>query len=193
LSRITLHQHYARDWTTRDPKQLYRDVVVAIDATRGLNNGQPSGVATWLHLLELQSGDRVLHVGCGLGYYTAIIAAAVTPGAVIGVELDVVLASQARANLTAVNQVTIVAANGVEYDSGPVDAILVNAGVTHPQALWLDRLRVGGRMLLPLTNQEGKGIMLKVTREPSGWAAQFVSGLTIFHCVGGRDAEVCRR
>ena len=193
LCRIALHQHRAHDWTTRDPNQLYRDAAVAIDPTRGLNNGQPSGVATWLHLLDLQSGDRVLHVGCGFGYYTAIMAAAVAPGDVIGVELDPALASQARANLTQVNHVTIVVANGTEYDSGLIDAILVNAGVTHPQALWLDRLRLGGRMLLPLTNEEGKGMMLKVTREAGGWSARFVSGLIIFHCVGGRDPELCRR
>ena len=144
VSRFALHQHHARDWTTRDPHQLYRDVAVAIDPTRGLNNGQPSGVETWLHLLELRSGDRVLHVGCGLGYYTAVIAAAVAPGEVVGVELDATLASQARANMAGLDHVTIVAANGAEYDSGPVDALLVNAGVTHPRALWLDCLRVGG-------------------------------------------------
>jgi len=183
----------ARDQATRDPSQLYRDVAVAIDANRGLNNGQPSGAATWLHFLELQRGDRVLHIGCGLGYYTAVAAAAVAPGEVIGVELDAVLASQARANLADVKHVTIVAGNGVEYDSGPVDVILVNAGVTHPRALWLDNLRSAGRMLLPLTNEQGTGLMLKVTREPNGWAAQFVSGLTIFHCVDGRDSDVCGR
>ena len=183
----------ARDRTTHDPSQLYRDVVVAIDANRGLNNGQPSGAATWLHFLELQRGDRVLHIGCGLGYYTAIAAAAVAPGEVIGVELDAALASRARANLADVRHVTIVDGNGVEYDSGPVDAILVNAGVTHPRALWLDNLRAGGRMLLPLTNEQGTGLMLKVTRKPNGWTAHFVSGLTIFHCVDGRDSAVCRR
>src|SRR5262249_12092383 len=138
-------------------------------------------------------GDRVLHIGCGLGYYTAVAAAAVAPGEVIGVELDAVLASQAQANLVAVKNVTIVGGNGVEYDSGAVDAILVNAGVTHPRALWLDNLCVDGRMLLPLTNEHGTGLMLKVTREPNGWAAHFVSGLTIFHCVDGRDTEVCGR
>ena len=186
-------KRHARDWTTRDPSQLYRDVAVAIDPNRGLNNGQPSGVATWLHFLELQSGDRVLHVGCGLGYYTAVIAAAVAPGEVIGVELDAALASQARANLGDVNHVTIVDADGIQYDSGPVDVILVSAGVTHARALWLDNLRAGGRMLLPLTNEQGKGLMLKVTRQPSGWTAQFVSGLIIFHCVGGRDPELFGR
>jgi protein-L-isoaspartate(D-aspartate) O-methyltransferase len=184
---------HAHDWTTRDPRHLYRDVAVAIDPNRGLNNGQPSGLATWLHLLELQPGDRVLHVGCGLGYYTAVIAATVAPGEVIGVELDAALASQARTNLGDVNRVTTVDANGVDYDSGPVDAILVNAGVTHPQVLWLDNLRTGGRMLVPLTNEDGKGMMLKVTRERVGWTAQFVSGLIIFHCVGGRDPELSGR
>jgi protein-L-isoaspartate(D-aspartate) O-methyltransferase len=89
--------------------------------------------------------------------------------------------------------VTIADANGVEYDSGPVDAILVNAGATHPQALWLGNLRAGGRMLLPLTNEQGTGLMLMVTREPNGWTAQFVTGLTIFHCIGGRDTELCAR
>jgi len=178
---------------TCDPSHLYRDVAVAIDPNRGMNNGQPSGVATWLHLLELQRADRVLHIGCGLGYYTAVIADAVAPGEVIGIELDAALASQARANLGDVNHVTIVGANGVEYDSGPVDVILVNAGVTHPRALWLDNLRADGRMLLPLTNEQGKGLMLKVTRKPSGWTAQFVSGLIIFDCAGGRDSELCGR
>src|SRR5262245_25308851 len=140
-------RHFTPDWTTRDQDQLYRDVVVAIDSGRGLNNGQPSALATWLQLLELQRGERVLHVGCGLGYYTAVIATAVTPGEVIGVEIDAALASQARANLTRVDHVTIVVANGVEYDPGPVDVILVNAGMTHLRALWLDRLRDGGRLL----------------------------------------------
>lgn len=190
---LFLTGRHTRDWTTGDANQLYRDVAVAIDANRALNNGQPRGVATWLHFMELQPGDRVLHVGCGLGYYRAVAAAAVAPGEVIGVELDAVLASQARANLGDVKNITMVGGNGVEYDSGAVDAILVNAGVTHPQALWLDNLRVGGRMLLPLTNQHGTGLMLKVTREPNGWTAQFVTGLTIFHCIGGRDTELCAR
>jgi protein-L-isoaspartate(D-aspartate) O-methyltransferase len=117
----------------------------------------------------------------------------VAPGEVIGVELDAVLAAQARGNLEDVKRVTIVGGNGVEYDSGPVDAILVNAGVTHPQALWLNNLRAGGRMLLPLTNDQGTGLMLKASREPNGWAARFLSGLTIFHCVDGRDTEVSGR
>ena len=139
------------------------DIVVAIDASRGLNNGQPSGLAAWLQALELRRGDRVLHIGCGLGYYTAIIAAVVAPhGEVIGVELDAALASRAGANLMSVKRVSVIAGDGCEFDPGPVDAILVNAGATHPRSLWLERLRPGGRMLLPLTDDNGTGILLRV-------------------------------
>ena len=38
--------------------------------------------------------------------------------------------------------------------AGPADAILINAGATHPRSIWLDSLRTGGRLLLPLTVTE---------------------------------------
>lgn len=185
----------ARDWTTSDPACLYHpDFVVAIDASRGLNNGQPSGLALWLHFLELQHGNHVLHVGCGLGYYTAVIATVVGPtGRVVGVEVDGALAARARANLSAFDCVEIVEGDGGEYDPGSVDAILVNAGVTHPRAAWLERLRLGGRTMLPVTDDTGTGMMLKVKREEAGYTAQWISSLTIFACVGGRNPDLSRR
>ncbi|HKC65040.1 MAG TPA: hypothetical protein VKB86_15465, partial [Pyrinomonadaceae bacterium] len=53
-----------------DPRHLYHNILVAIDAERKLNNGQPGSLAMWIDALELQAGDTVLHVGCGVGYYT---------------------------------------------------------------------------------------------------------------------------
>jgi protein-L-isoaspartate(D-aspartate) O-methyltransferase len=83
-----------------DPRHLYHNVVVAIDATRHLNNGQPGFLAVLLEALELQWGDHVVHIGCGLGYYTAIMAEVVGPaGAVTAIELDPTLAAQAGTNL----------------------------------------------------------------------------------------------
>ena len=194
VSRFARHPR-GHDYTTNDVTQLYDpDVAVAIDASRGLNNGQPSGLAAWIQLLELRRGARVLHIGCGLGYYTAIIAAVVeSSGEVIGVELDVALAARARQNLSSVKHVTIVAGDGCESDPGPVDAILVNAGATHPQSLWLDRLRPGGRMILPLTGDDGTGILLKVRREAAGYTARVVATTTVFHCLGSRDPGLSQR
>lgn len=193
-SRFSRRPH-TRDWTTDDPTRLYHpDIVVAIDASRGLNNGQPSGLALWLHYLELEPGDRVLHVGCGLGYYTAIIATVVGPtGRAVAVEVAAELAARARANLRSFDGVDVIEADGGDYDPGPVDAILVNAGVTHPRAVWLESLRLGGRLMLPVTDDAGTGMMLKVTREEGGYAAQWISSLTIFACISGRDPDVSRR
>ena len=76
-----------------NPGHLYRDVLVAIDAARFLNNGHPSSLAAWFDALDLQPADRVLHVGCGVGYYTAVVAETVgEQGYVTAVEIDAELA-----------------------------------------------------------------------------------------------------
>jgi protein-L-isoaspartate(D-aspartate) O-methyltransferase len=63
-------------WTTDDdnPSHVYHDVLIALDESRGINNGQPSLWAYLFDQLELAPGERVIHLGCGTGYYTAIIA-----------------------------------------------------------------------------------------------------------------------
>jgi protein-L-isoaspartate(D-aspartate) O-methyltransferase len=178
-----------------DPRRLYHNILVAIDPGRHLNNGQPSYLAFCIDSLDLDEGDRVLHVGCGVGYYTAIMAEVVgTSGHVMGVEIDVDLASRARENLKYLRQAEVAHGNGVEYDPGPCDAIFVNAGVTHPSAVWLDSLLPGGRLILYLTvafddSNTGRGAMLKVKREDRGYTAHFLGQVSVFHCIGSRDEE----
>jgi protein-L-isoaspartate(D-aspartate) O-methyltransferase len=87
----------------------------------------------------------------------------------------------------------VIEADGGDHDPGPVDAILVNAGVTHPRAVWLENLRLGGRIMLPVTDDDGTGMMLRVTREEGGYAAAWISSLTIFACSSGRDPDLSRR
>src|SRR5690349_24687455 len=55
-----------------DPRWLYHDVLVTIDATRNLNNGMPSFWARNFEHLDLARGERVLQVGAGTGYYSAV-------------------------------------------------------------------------------------------------------------------------
>ena len=95
-----------------DPRHLYRNVLVALHASRSLNNGHPGSLAGWLDALDLQPGERVVHLGCGTGYYTAIMAEMVGPhGGVLAVELDAALADPARKNLRPWSQVEVVAAD----------------------------------------------------------------------------------
>jgi protein-L-isoaspartate(D-aspartate) O-methyltransferase len=185
-------------WTTADadPRRLCHNVVVALDPARQLNNGQPSLLASWIDALELAAGERAVHVGCGVGYFTALIARVVgADGRVTGVEIDAGLAARARANLAELPQAEVVAADAATYDPGEVDALLVNAGVTHPLPIWLDRLRPGGRLLLPLTftmapSPHGKGLVLLVRRQGAGWSARFLTPVAIYPCLGCRDENL---
>ena len=173
---------------TDDPRHLYHDILVAIDPARDLNNGQPSLWAYLYDQLDLKPGERVCHVGAGTGYFTAILAEIVGPdGHVEAVEFDTELAERARANLSGWPQIRAVAGDGRTHDPGLRDVIIVNAGVTVPEPLWLDSLLDRGRLLVPLTGREGWGHFLLVTRRGDRHAAKFVSRTGIIHCASGRD------
>jgi protein-L-isoaspartate(D-aspartate) O-methyltransferase len=182
-------------WTTEDadPRQLYHDVLIAIDEERRLNNGQPSLWARMYDNLALSNGAHVVHVGAGTGYYSAILAEIVGgAGRVTAIEVDPALASRARESLAAWPQATVAAADGFTFRlDQPADAIVVNAGVTHLSLVWLDALAAeGGRLLVPLTNAEWWGCFLMITRlgcNPDRYRARFAGRVGVIPCVGGRD------
>jgi len=156
-----------------DPARVYHNIAVAIDPDRQLFNGQPGTLGVWIDMLDLAKGARVLHVGAGLGYYSAVIAECVGPtGRVVAYEVDEELAGEAWHNLASRSWVDVRHGDASQSIGGPFDAILVNAGVTHPLDAWLDALASGGRMMLPLTatmpamgSTLGKGLVVLVTRE----------------------------
>jgi len=180
---------------TDDPTAACHNVLFAIDAARELNNGHPEFWARLLDKLDIRAGDKVFHVGAGLGYYTAIMAElAGADGAVIAAEIDPTLAEQARTNLASRNNVEVTATDGALFDPGPVDVIVVNAGATHPIPGWLAALLPGGRMLLPLTADNGLGTVFRIERQatPDAFAAAAVSGVRIYPCTGARSAQAAR-
>ena len=177
-----------------DPRHVYHNVVIALDRSRDLFNGQPGTLALYINALDLAPGDRVYHLGTGTGYYTAIIAEVVgSGGAVVAAEVHPELGPMAQKNLADRKNVAVHAVDGAQLDPGECDAMLINAGVTHPLPLWLDRLRPGGRLLLPITMAMsptlGKGVMLKITRKPGGYGVLFVSFVAIYSAIGARDAQ----
>ncbi len=106
--------------TTSDPRHLYHNVVVVLDAAKDINNGQPSALAGWINALDLKSGDRVYHLGCGVGYYTAIMAEMVGPGgSVVAIDAQPELAARAREKLAGYPQAAVHAADGAVFDPQP--------------------------------------------------------------------------
>ena len=176
-----------------DPRHVYHNVLVAVDETRKINNGSPSLWAFALDHLDIATGEAVLHLGCGTGYYSAILAELVgADGHVIAVEQDAGLAERARDALAGWQQVTAIHADGASFTAGPRDVIVVSAGATHPLPAWLAALRPGGRLLFPLTSRRLGGYMLKVTRIGAGdrLAAALLCRAWFIPFAGGRDAAV---
>ena len=164
-----------------DPRNVYRDALIVLDATKRLNNGQPSLWAFHLSLLDIHPGNRILHLGCGAGYYSAILAELTGPhGSVVAVEIDEALAARARIALEPWPQVTILRADGAHGPFDSADVIVVSAGATHPLPAWLAALKPQGTLLFPLTATRGAGTMAYVTRKTANLFAATLSGSVFF-------------
>src|SRR5262249_12935025 len=96
-----------------DPEDLYHDVAIMLDPARSLTNGNPGTVVPWIEALGLSIGSSVFHLGCGTGYYAAIMSEMVGPtGRVSAIEIDPVLAAEARANLAPYSNVEVLEMDG---------------------------------------------------------------------------------
>ncbi|HWK48143.1 MAG TPA: rRNA adenine N-6-methyltransferase family protein [Stellaceae bacterium] len=179
-----------------DPAFLYQDTLIALDAEKGINIGQPSLHARCLDALSLRAGEDVLHVGAGAGYYTAIIAQLVGPKArIYAYEIDPGLAARAATCLKSHANIEVRAQSGIAEDLPRVDVIYVSAGITQPSWTWLDALRPGGRLMFPLQSMARWGAMLRVERPRIGtvWPACFVTRAGFILCDGRQDPELSRR
>jgi len=180
-----------------DPAPLYDDVLVGIVPERGLNNGQPSGHAMWLAAADPRPGEHTVHIGAGVGYYTAILAHMVgQEGRVTAIEFDPDLAARARANLSHLPNVTVLQGDGATIPLDPAGVIYVNAGATRPVDAWLDALKEGGRLVIPLTTNAafgagpprgGQGAMFRIERRGDEFHVSIVSGAAFIPGEGLRD------
>lgn len=175
---------------------IYQDTLVALDAARGINIGQPSAHARWIDALAPREGETILQVGVGTGYYTAILAHLIgRDGYVHAFEIDAGLASRARENLKDLPQVEVRAQSGIADGLPQVDAVYVCAGITQPSSAWLHALKPEGRLSFPLHAVGGVGGMLMVRRAApdAAWPARFISPAAFISCTGPQDEEGGRR
>ena len=135
----------------------------------GQTSSQPSTVATMLRLLDVPIGARVLDVGAGSGWTTALLAHLVGPtGRVVAVELDPDLARWGAANLAGSGQpwACLEPADPQVLgrpDAAPFERILVSAQAADlPQDL-VAQLAPGGRLVIPV-----RGEMLLVVHGADG-------------------------
>jgi protein-L-isoaspartate(D-aspartate) O-methyltransferase len=164
-----------------DPRHVYHNVLIALDESKSINNGQPSMWARFFDQLGVEPGTHVLHLGSGTGYYSAILAKLVGPqGKVTAVEIDSALAERGRIALAPWPHVTVLHSDGSSGPFDPVDVIVASAGATHPQPSWLAALNPAGKLLFPLAPAKGAGAMAFLTRRSGDNFAASLSYGTLF-------------
>lgn len=167
-----------------DPALLYQDLSLGL--TRHITTGLPSLHARCLDACGLRPGDHVVQIGAGTGYFTAIFAELVGPtGSVRAFEIDPI-ARVACENLAPWPWVRVEHRSGVTRHE-PADVVYAFAAVQQIPLEWIEALRPGGRLLVPLTPGDREGGILLVERSERGFPARFVTPARFIPCIGASD------
>lgn len=130
---------------------------------------QPYMVAAMTAALELKGDERILEVGAGSGYQTAVLAQLVRR--VYSIERIALLANRARKALDqfGVTNVNLRVGDGTIgwKEQGPFDGILVAAGAPVVPEDYLEQLEPGGRLVMPVGDLETQ-TLLRVTKRTDG-------------------------
>jgi protein-L-isoaspartate(D-aspartate) O-methyltransferase len=145
--------------------EAYLDTPLPIG--HGQTISQPYIVALMTEALEMKGGEKVLEIGTGSGYQTAILAEIASQ--VITVERIAALSKNAREHLKGYSNVTIITGDGSKghEEEAPYDGIIVTAAALQVPPALITQLAIGGRLVLPV----GPSLyqqLLKITRSAAG-------------------------
>ncbi|GAB2833419.1 methyltransferase domain-containing protein [Streptomyces daliensis] len=133
----------------------------------------PGVVIEMLRHLALGPGDRVLEIGTGTGYNTALLAHRTGTGRLTSIEIDPEVADRARTALHGLGlHPRLRCGDGEDGHTGdaPYDRVLATASVRRVPYAWIQQLRPGGVLLLPLDSPFGHDLLVRLTADGEGRA-----------------------
>ena len=152
--------------------QAYKDNALPLSV--GQTVSQPYIVAKMTELLELKGKERVLEIGFGSGYQTAVLG--LLTRKVFAVERIASIAAVAKERLMNLGY------RNISYRVGdgtlgweiyaPFDAILVAAGGPEIPEPLVDQLEIGGRMVLPIGKEQKSQVLVRVTKREKGYTTE---------------------
>ncbi len=152
--------------------RAYGDHALPIAANQTIS--QPFIVARMTELLEIDDRSRVLEIGAGSGYQTAVLAR--LAGQVYAIERIAELAREAQARIRALGifNATVKCFDGTLGWSAhaPYDAILVAAGSPEVPGPLTAQLGVGGRLVLPVGATRESQQLVRVVRTEEGFETE---------------------
>ncbi len=165
--------------------RAYENIPLPIDCAQTIS--QPSVVAVMTQALDLNSRCKVLEVGAGSGYQTAILAR--LSRRVYSLERHKPMIAPARARLEQLGVTNVI----LEHGDGslglpaqaPFDRIMVAAAAADPPRTLLDQLKVGGIMILPVGEGDSAQQLIKVVREEDGFTYTEMADVRFVPLLGG--------
>jgi len=151
----------------------------------GQTTSQPRMIALMLQELRLTGGEKVLEVGAGAGYQTALLAELARE--VVAVELIPELAERARRTLAVLGYTNVklyVATDVLGWpEEAPYDAVVVAAAAPRiPQSL-VDQMAAGGRLVIPVGTREGQDLLV-AEKTPEGVSVARKGGCRFVPLIG---------
>ena len=152
--------------------QAYKDNALPIEGQQTIS--QPFIVAKMTELLELKPSAKVLEIGAGSGYQTAVLSQIAQR--IFAVERVPQLCEEAQNRLTklGISNVTLKCADGtVGWDVyAPFDGILVAAGSPEIPTPLAHQLKVGGHLVIPIGEDQKSQRLIRVTRTEKEYVTQ---------------------
>jgi protein-L-isoaspartate(D-aspartate) O-methyltransferase len=156
MARVPRHEFVPEEFRS----QAYGDHPIPIGQSQTIS--QPYIVAIMLEYLALQPSHRVLEIGTGSGYQTALLAEIAAQ--VYSIERHAVLADSAKQTLSRLgySNVMVVTGDGTEGlpECSPFDGIIVAAAATDVPPALFEQLNEGGRMVIPVGPPECQELQL---------------------------------
>ena len=161
----------------------YEDMPLSIGF--GQTISQPFIVALMTHALTLKGDEKVLELGTGSGYQTAILARLAKR--IVSIERVDKLAESAKKVLDKLGCSNVEIHGAGETlgwpDGAPYDAILVTAGAPHIPDILLEQLTLGGRMVIPVGSRWEQDL-LKVTKRKRKHLVKNLGGCRFVPLIG---------
>lgn len=161
----------------------YEDTPLSIG--QGQTISQPYMVALMTECLELRGEEKVLEIGTGSGYQTAVLAE-IARG-VYSIERRPLLSEQAAKRLAELGyeHCTLKVGDGTQGwpEAAPFDGIIVTAGAPKVPAALRDQLADGGRLVIPV-GSEFHQTLYKIRREGARFVEEAITGCVFVPLVG---------
>ncbi|MGH3822867.1 MAG: ATP-grasp peptide maturase system methyltransferase [Pseudonocardiaceae bacterium] len=137
------------------------------------SSSAPALMALMLEALNVHDGHKILEIGTGTGYNTALLCHRAGPHQVSSIDIDPHIVSNARQRLAMLGyQPDLAIQDGrAGYPAqAPFDRIIATVAVQRPPQEWIAQTRIGGTILLPLDRRNCGGLLAKLTVAPGGIA-----------------------